>query len=466
MKESKPKFRLVCVDEDGLQVNPTIVPLSQTVEAKMNRRGFIGAGLTAAAALMLLDGCKKDEPNLLPEPELEYPNKVSSQRLEDCEDIYAHNETINVLAVNFDGTRLFSGSADRTIKIWSLPDGALIQTLNEHTDDVYSLAVSPDGRWLFSGSWDGLIRIWSLPDGTPVRTLTGDSEVIVSLAVSPDGKLLFAGNADKTITIWSLPDGMPVKTLTEHSGVIYSLAVSPDGKRLFSGSGDKTVKIWKLPEGIQEKTLTRNYPIHSLAIIPDGKWMFAGDSDGLIELIKLPDGIVTRKMKAITGLYSSIDTLTVSPDGKWLASSNSRNNFVQLWSLPDLVLKTEIFNNSIAIFSGDSQWLVFGTGIDGKIQLRKLPELISNKCLLDLACVENTVKGLTYNVTDESGRTITYTLPCGSPIPANTTCLCHCVPGEKCSRDSQCTCNSQCTCDNNKSPCSFCTCVPVMMYSV
>lgn len=46
-------------------------------------------------------------------------------------------------------------------------------------------------------------------------------------------------------------------------------------------------------------------------------------------------------------------------------------------------------------------------------------------------------------------RALTYTLPCGSPIPAGAVCTCNCVtapPIESCSCDTVCTCDTVCSC--------------------
>jgi hypothetical protein len=57
--EMKPQFELSRIYEDGSQEEAQIVPLAQAInEAKMNRRGFFGAGLTSAAAIMWLSGCR------------------------------------------------------------------------------------------------------------------------------------------------------------------------------------------------------------------------------------------------------------------------------------------------------------------------------------------------------------------------------------------------------------------------
>jgi WD40 repeat protein len=152
MKEMKPKFELSRVYSDGTEEPAQIVPLEEAMKAKMNRRGFFGAGFTAAAALMWLESCEKDEPELSG----------------GCKDIYAHDDNIHTLAVSPDGTQLFSGSVDKTVKIWSLPEGALVKTLTGHSDHVSSLAVSPDGTRLFSGSGDKTVKIWSLPEVTQI----------------------------------------------------------------------------------------------------------------------------------------------------------------------------------------------------------------------------------------------------------------------------------------------------------
>jgi WD40 repeat protein len=66
-----------------------------------------------------------------------------------------------------DGTLLVSGSDDKTIKLWSLPEGKLLNTLEGHSDWVRSVTISPDGTLLASGSYDKTVRLWTLPEGEP-----------------------------------------------------------------------------------------------------------------------------------------------------------------------------------------------------------------------------------------------------------------------------------------------------------
>ncbi len=70
--------------------------------------------------------------------------------------------------------------------------------------------------------------------------------------------------------------------------------------------------------------------------------------------------------------------------------------------------------------------------------------------LFDPAATPDTVRGIAYTV-----QGLTYTLPCGSPLPAGAACTCNCVPGAYRAPaagpvggggGSYCTCNKVCYC--------------------
>ena len=50
-----------------------------------------------------------------------------------------------------------------------------------HSNVVDSVSYNPDGSVLASGSWDKTIILWSMPDGQLIKTLTvrhGDTRVV------------------------------------------------------------------------------------------------------------------------------------------------------------------------------------------------------------------------------------------------------------------------------------------------
>jgi WD40 repeat protein len=55
-----------------------------------------------------------------------------------------------------------SGGEDGKVKVWDSRSGELVRTLHGHTGIVSSLAFSPDGKRLYSGSRDKTVKVWDL----------------------------------------------------------------------------------------------------------------------------------------------------------------------------------------------------------------------------------------------------------------------------------------------------------------
>jgi WD40 repeat protein len=69
---------------------------------------------------------------------------------------------------------------------------------------VKSIAFSPNGQYLATGSGDRTIKIWDIETGQILQTLTGHLNRVLSVSYSPDGKLLISGSGDETIKLWDL----------------------------------------------------------------------------------------------------------------------------------------------------------------------------------------------------------------------------------------------------------------------
>ena len=166
---------------------------------------------------------------------------IKPQRVE------GHTDSVRCLAVGLDG-KIYSGSQDKAIRVWSGVDGTHLQTLRGHTSCVQALAVGLDSK-IYSGSYDGTTRVWSGADGTHLQTLEnpnhrwdGWAEHVWALAVGLDGNI-YSGMGDKTILVWSGVDGTHLQTLKGHEDRVLSLAVGLDGK-LYSGSQGVTILVW------------------------------------------------------------------------------------------------------------------------------------------------------------------------------------------------------------------------------
>ena len=59
-----------------------------------------------------------------------------------------------------DGTRIVSGSEDRSVRVWDAATGACLQTLKGHGGKVTSVGFSADGTRIVSGGDDKSVRVW------------------------------------------------------------------------------------------------------------------------------------------------------------------------------------------------------------------------------------------------------------------------------------------------------------------
>ena len=65
-----------------------------------------------------------------------------------------------------DGSRVVSGSWDKTVKVWNVETGELLDTLEGHSDMVTSVAM--DETRVVSGSRDKTVKVWERQ--RPART--------------------------------------------------------------------------------------------------------------------------------------------------------------------------------------------------------------------------------------------------------------------------------------------------------
>jgi WD40 repeat protein len=225
---------------------------------------------------------------------------------------------------------LASGYFDQIVRIWNIQD-CVYSAFRGHTDAIRAVAVSPSGQLLAGGggSADPTIKIWSMADGLCFDNLAGHSSEIWSLAFSADGQILASGSTDHTIRLWHIPTGQCLHVLAEHLHWVMSVAFSCQPNILASASFDRMIKFWNVQTGECISTWQVGQSICSIALNPGGDLLASGSIEREIGLWDVATG---KCLQTLLGHTHFVWSVAFSPDGQTLASG-SFDRTIRLWDL-------------------------------------------------------------------------------------------------------------------------------------
>ncbi|OLN82072.1 putative U3 small nucleolar RNA-associated protein 13 [Colletotrichum chlorophyti] len=180
----------------------------------------------------------------------------------------AHDKDINAMDVH-PSTQLFaSSSQDKMVKIWSVAEGEVQGILRGHRRGVWSVRFAPSGcpaihgdegqvagkGVVLTGSADKTVKLWSLTNYTCIRTFEGHSNSVLKVVwlnmPKPEAKgkkqVQFASaGSDGLVKVWDANSGETETTLDNHEDRIWALAVNSADNTIVSGDGDSIVTFWK-----------------------------------------------------------------------------------------------------------------------------------------------------------------------------------------------------------------------------
>ncbi|XP_037306945.2 kinesin-like protein KIF21A isoform X3 [Pungitius pungitius] len=241
------------------------------------------------------------------------PTKGSRSSTLQCVHV-AEGHSKAVLCVDCTDDLLFTGSKDRTCKVWNLVTGQEIMSLAGHPNNVVSVRYSSSLVFTVSTSY---IKVWDIRDSAKcIRMLTSSGQVNVGDACP--------SNTSRTVTI---PAG---------ENQINQIALNPNGTVLYAAAGN-SVRVWDLRRFASTGKLTGHLgPVMCLTVDQSASsqdLVISGSKDHYIKLFDVTEGALgsigpTHNFEPPH--YDGIESLVVQGD---ILFSGSRDNGIKKWDL-------------------------------------------------------------------------------------------------------------------------------------
>lgn len=177
-----------------------------------------------------------------------------------------HTAPIRTLAfTNRDG--LLTGSADKSVAVWDLNPGWVLERTIGKIDDpatladrVVSLDFSDDGNLLCTGggvpSRNGELKIWKVADGSLVKNIVDPhTDIVYGVSFSNDGQFVASAGGDKYVRTFDVATGKQVQQFEGHTDHVLDVSWRSNGKMLVSCGADNRLMTWNAETGDRIRTI-------------------------------------------------------------------------------------------------------------------------------------------------------------------------------------------------------------------
>jgi hypothetical protein len=245
-----------------------------------------------------------------------------------------------------------TGSYDKTVRIWSLPEARLLHTFRVPIGPgdggkIYAVGVSPDGRWAVAGGWDAQWDVSSQDFVFVIDTVSGGlvtrvgpfGSVLNHFTFSPDGRWLAAASSKNVgVKVIDTQTWRIVAEDKNYADDSYGAAFGPDG-RLYTVAYDGKLRQYgpapdfKKTKEIVTKSSKEPY---SLAVDPRGQLIAVGYSDSQAVDVYDASSLQYRFSADTKGLDNgNLSKVAWSRDGtKLFAGGSYEALFQNVWKSP------------------------------------------------------------------------------------------------------------------------------------
>lgn len=308
--------------------------------------------------------------------------------------LIGHERPLTYIKYNHDGDLLFTASKDKKVCCWYSDNGERVGTYNGHIGAVWSVDVNRDSSRVLTGGADDTCKLWECMTGkelyswevdTAVRTCgfsMGGNRIFFSTdkrmrkpcqiffhtlaedpanqSTEPDlvitipdefakvtaalwgplDEYIVTGHEDGVLRTYCAKTGECLATNTFHSGPIMSLRCSKDKEFVITGSKDHNAALFTSGDLQHLKTYPTDKNVNAAAISPTRDHVVIGGGQEAMEaaLTHAKSGkfdarffhmIFEEEIGRIKGHFGPINTIDFHPSGRSYASG-AEDGFIRI----------------------------------------------------------------------------------------------------------------------------------------
>ncbi|XP_046379197.1 eukaryotic translation initiation factor 3 subunit I-like [Haliotis rufescens] len=244
-----------------------------------------------------------------------------------------HNGAVWCIDVNWDTTKVMTGAADNTCRLWDCETGKTLNVLESRTA-VRSCGFSYSGNLLMytTDKTMGLpceIDIFDINDSSnePVMVIPIDGSKITSAIWGPYEECIITGHENGEVCQYDLKTGEKVNSVKEHTKNINDIQLSKDGSMFITASKDTSAKLYDTKTFEFMKSYKTERPINSASLSPIYEHVVLGGGQEAMDVTTTSTRIgkfdarffhmiFEEEFGRVKGHFGPINSVSFHPDGK------------------------------------------------------------------------------------------------------------------------------------------------------
>ncbi|KAG4979573.1 hypothetical protein JHK82_032828 [Glycine max] len=262
----------------------------------------------------------------------------------------------------------------------------------KHFDAVSSLSLDEEEGLLYSGSWDKTLKVWRVADSKCLESISAHDDAVNAVAAAFGGCVL-TGSADGTVKMWRRENqGKKFKhvldrVLLKRENAVTALAVNRLATVVYCGSSDGLVNFWERDQkgGFLHGGVLRGHKLAVLCLAAAGNLVFSGSADKNVCVWKRDENGFHTCHSVLTGHSGPVKCIAVEeaeppPEGRcekgnlrWIVYTGSLDKSVKVWCVSEHAPDASVFQSWATPYHSSSSAAGFSYSSPGKISVNSSP---------------------------------------------------------------------------------------------